>query len=57
MVVNVRCLTTSVDMMINILHKILSSGMVAAKADTVEVHLEVLAASKGSMDRPIKDMA
>ena len=57
MVVNVRCLTTSVDMMINILHKILSSGMVAAKADTVEDHLEVLAASKGCMDRPIKDMA
>jgi hypothetical protein len=44
-------------MMISILHTILSSGMVAARVATEEDRSEVLEASKGCMDRPIKDTA
>ena len=54
MVVSVQCLTTSVDMMINILHKLLSMGTVAAKADT-EVLSEVPEESKACMVNHIKD--
>lgn len=56
MVVNVQCLTTSVDMMINILHKLLSTGTVAAKAVTEEVLSEVPEGNKACMVNHIKDM-
>lgn len=41
-------------MMISILHKLLSTGTVAAKAGMEEVHSEVLAASKACMVNHIK---
>ena len=56
MVVSVQCLTTSVDMMINILHKLLSTGTVAAKVDTEEVLSGVPEGSKACMVNHIKDM-
>lgn len=43
-------------MMINILHKLLSTGTVAAKADTEEVLSEVPEGSKACMVNHIKDM-
>ena len=43
-------------MMINILHKILSTGTVAAKADTEEVLSEVPEGSKACMVNHIRDM-
>lgn len=56
MVESVRCLTTSVDMMTSILHKIISTGTVAAKLDMEGVPLEALEASKACMDNPTKGM-
>ena len=50
MAASVRCSTTFVDMMNIILHKILSSGTVAARVDMEEVLLEVVQESKGRMD-------
>ena len=43
-------------MMINILHKTLSSDMVAARADMEGVRLEVLGQSKECMDSHIRAM-